>query len=238
VSPLTTYLIRHGRTDYSARYLVNGDPARPIQLDEEGVRACHAARSTLPVHSIRTWIASAFARAQQTAVILKNDPATCLSVNPLLNELGYGAFESAPFLDYAAWLQHNGPWIRPPEAGESQREGIRRMVLGLLAALEQPGPRIVVAHGLLLSVFGWHMARTRGAPMPLFFPEAPYLVPLVMSDDRLADRASSLLEELDAQVHPGQPAPGDSPIFGTETAPILATFDSLSAPLEEKPPHA
>jgi 2,3-bisphosphoglycerate-dependent phosphoglycerate mutase len=183
VSPLTTYLIRHGRTDYSARYMVNGDPTRPIQLDEEGVRACHAARSTLPVHSIRTWIASAFARTQQTAVILKDDPTTCLSINPLLNELGYGAFEGAPFLDYAAWLQHNGPW-------------------------------------------------------PLFFPEAPYLVPLVMSDDRLADRASSLLEELDAQVHPGQPAPGDSPIFGTETAPILATFDSLSTPLEEKPPHA
>jgi 2,3-bisphosphoglycerate-dependent phosphoglycerate mutase len=112
------------------------------------------------------------------------------------------------------------------------------MILGLLAALEQPGPRIVVAHGLLLSVLGWHMARTPGAPMPLFFPEAPYLVPLAMSDDQLADRASSPLEELDAQVHPDQPAPGDSPISGTETASILATFDSLSAPLEEKPPHA
>jgi probable phosphoglycerate mutase len=160
-------------------------------------------------------------------------PPTCLSINPPLNELGYGAFEGAPFLDYAARLQHNGPWIRLPEAGESHREGIRRMILGLVAALEQPGPRIVIAHGLLLSVLGWHMARTPSAAMPPFFLEALHLVPLAMLGDHLADRASSLLEELDAQVHPDQPAPADSLIFGAGTAPILATFDSLSTPLEE-----
>lgn len=145
-------------------------------------------------------------------------PPTCLSINPPLNELGYGAFEGAP---------------RPPEAGESHREGIRRMILRLVAALEQPGPRIVIAHGLLLPVLGWHMARTPSAAMPPFFLEALHLVPLAMLGDHLADRASSLLEELDAQVHPDQPAPADSLIFGAGTAPILATFDSLSTPLEE-----
>jgi probable phosphoglycerate mutase len=236
---MTTYLIRHGRTDYSSRYLVNGDPTLPLQLDEEGVRTCHTARSTQPVRSVRTWIASAFPRTQQTAAILRNDPTMPPSVNPLLNELDYGNFEGAPFLEYAVWLRQHGPWKRPFGSAESQREAIQRMLHGLRAALEQPGPRIVVAHGLLLSVLGWHLTRSPGAAMPLFFPEAPYLAPLAMADGQLSARTAVLLDEFDAQDrHNHQPAPGDAPIFGTEAPSILATVDSLPTPLEEKPPHA
>lgn len=237
---MTTYLIRHSRTDYSARYLVNGDPALPLLLDVAGVRACYAARPTLPIHSVRTWITSDFPRAQQTAALLREDPTTPLSVNPLLNELDYGDFECRPFLDYAAWLQRNGSRIRPPGAAESQRDGIQRMLLGLLSVLEQPCPRIVVAHGLLLSVLGWHLAETPGpgAAMPLFFPEAPYLAPLAMPSDQLTHHAKSLIEELGARDHHDHSPPGDSLISGSEAASILATFDSLSTPLKEKPPHA
>ncbi len=43
----------------------------------------------------------------------------------------------------------HGPWQRPPGATESQREAITRMLDGLLGALVHPGPRLVVAHGLL-----------------------------------------------------------------------------------------
>lgn len=137
-----------------------------------------------------------------------------------------------------------GPY--EPRAAPSGRDLPWAAVLDLLhveVRLKQPGA--IDAH-LLKNGFNQrilaraemcHMARTPGAAMPPFFPEALHLVPLAMLDDQLADRASSLLEELDAQVHPDQPAPGDSLIFGAGTAPILATFDSLSAPLEETP-HA
>lgn len=221
MSTLTTFLIRHGRTDYSARYLVTA--THSLHPTRQGRRMCLLRRPADGTSPLHTDVDRQSARSNPAD---RSDPQerppTCLSINPPLNELGYGAFEGAP---------------RPPEAGESHREGIRRMILRLVAALEQPGPRIVIAHGLLLPVLGWHMARTPGAAMPPFFPEALHLVPLAMLDDHLADRASSLLEELDAQVHPDQPAPGDSLIFGAGTAPILATFDSLSAPLEETP-HA
>lgn len=190
---MTTYLIRHGRTDYSSRYLVNGDPTLPIQLNEEGVQSCHAARPTIPASAVRTWIASTFPRTQQTAALLSGD-ATPLSVHPFLDELDYGAFEGRPFLEYAGWLQNHGPRARPPGAGESQHEGIRRMLQGLVATLDEPGPRVVVAHGLLLSVMGWHLTHALGAPMPLFFPEAAYLVPLTMTDAQLAARVAIILK--------------------------------------------
>ncbi|RMI45401.1 histidine phosphatase family protein [Streptomyces triticirhizae] len=230
---VTTHLLRHGRTEYSARYLVNGDPAVQLQLDEEGVRACHTARPTLPIESARTWIASAFPRAQQTAALLIGEEARLPVVIPLLNELDYGYFEGAPFLEYAAWLRHHGPWVKPPGAGESQREGIHRMLLGLMATLEKPGPRVVVAHGLLLSVLDWHLSRTPGSAMPLFFPEAPYLVPLAIDDGPMAKHAAALLEELDNQDRRHGWAPGHVPISGTDAASTLANVDSPQKPLEE-----
>lgn len=230
---MTTRLLRHGRTEYSARYLVNGDPAVPLRLDEEGVRACHAARSSLPVDSTQTWIASAFPRAQQTAALLLGDDARPPVVNPLLNELDYGDFEGAPFLEYAAWLQQNGPWAKPPGAGESQREGIHRMLLGLMATLEELGPRVVVAHGLLLSVLDWHLSRTRGSAMPLFFPEAPCLAPLTMDDDQMGRHAAALLAELDTQDRRPGWTPDHVPILRADAASTLANVDPPNKPLEE-----
>ncbi|MFJ5105445.1 histidine phosphatase family protein [Streptomyces sp. NPDC088554] len=67
---MKTHILRHGQTDYSTKYLVNGDPTAPVQLSEEGVRSCRRAWTVLPLHSLRTWVASGFPRAQQTALLL------------------------------------------------------------------------------------------------------------------------------------------------------------------------
>jgi 2,3-bisphosphoglycerate-dependent phosphoglycerate mutase len=234
---MTTHLLRHARTDYSARYLVNGNAGLPLFLDEEGVRTCEAARRNLPTTCVLTWITSAFPRAQQTAALLWNSPDALPIVDPMLNELDYGDFEGTPFLDYAVWLRRHGPWTRPPGAAESQREGITRMLHGLRAVLDHPGPRVVAAHGLLLSVLGWYLTRTPGAAMPLFFPEAPYLEPLTMTDERLTAHTTVLLEELAAQERQS-PVQSEAHLFGAEALSPLANVESLSTPLEEKSPHA
>lgn len=39
---MTTYVLRHGQTNYSKRYLVNGDPTKHIHLNEEGRTPCAA----------------------------------------------------------------------------------------------------------------------------------------------------------------------------------------------------
>ncbi|WP_329433277.1 phosphoglycerate mutase family protein [Streptomyces sp. NBC_01280] len=234
---MTTTLIRHARTPYSARYLVNGDPSLPIALDKDGVHACHEARTTLPP-ATRTWVVSAFLRTQQTARLLSADTSLQPAVLPQLNELDYGDFEGGPFLQYADWLRWNGPHTRPPKSAESQHEGIRRMLLGVRAALKFPGPRTVVAHGLLLSVLGWDLTRTAEAPIPLFFPEAPCLAPLTYSDSYLDERAQALLATLAYAAHDSVPASPGTNKTRAETPPGLATVGGLSVSSEEQSPHA
>ena len=186
------YVMRHGRTAYSASYLLNGDPHIPVPLDDEGVAQCKAARDTLPVAEIAVGVCSAFVRTRQTAEVLTADHRIPIVTDARLGEVDYGQFEGRPFTEYAEWLRRHGGWTHPPGAKEAQRDGIRRMIQGLRAALDYPRPLLVVAHGLLVSVLH------HGAPLRnvLLFPQAPYLAPLTFTPDDLA-RA---LEELERDL--------------------------------------
>ncbi|MGW2698543.1 histidine phosphatase family protein [Streptomyces sp. NPDC001340] len=247
---MTTYLLRHARTSYSARYLVNGDSRLALPLDQEGIRSCHAARRALPAETHRCpWAVSSFPRTQQTAALLSGDPDLRPTALPQLDELDYGIFEGGPFLDYAAWLRRNGAETRPPSASESQHEGIRRMLFGVRATLAFLGPRVIVAHGLLLSVLAWDLTRPTGTSMPLLFSEAPYLASLRYTDEHLDERTAALLSELAEPVleqhsalhvrdAAALPAPGSTGKSDTATDLDLANVGALSIPSEEQSPHA
>ncbi|MEJ8643619.1 histidine phosphatase family protein [Streptomyces sp. MS1.HAVA.3] len=238
---MTTYIVRHGQTNYSKRYLVNGDPTKHIHLNEEGRQSLSRAWTILPLHSVSTWLTSEFPRAKQTTSLLMGVPAATLIVDGQLNELDYGEFEGSPFLEYAVWLDAHGAGQRPPGAAESQREGIRRMLSGVLAALEHPGPRVLVGHGLLVSVLLWHRHRSPDDPMPLFFPEAPYVEPVAIPDDELPILITALLDDLDTSVHHESATDGDSTILRISEGSTVATVDAVSPShsLDKKDlPHA
>ena len=236
---MTTYILRHGQTAYSERYLVNGDLTQSIPLSEEGQRAANRARSAVDATVVRTWVASEFPRTQQTASLLKNYPSANPVIDARLNELDYGGYEGGPFLDYAAWLERHGAGQRPPGARESQQEGIWRMLVGVLAALQRPGPRVVVCHGLLVSVLLWHRDRSPRAPMPLFFPEAPCAEPLAVPDDVLFDWIRVLLTELEVAQGPDQPGLGEAQAIPIGDGSAIATVTSVSRPPDQKDlPHA
>lgn len=186
------HIVRHGRTAYSATYRLNGDPRVPVPLDHEGVAQCRVARDALLVAHVAICVASPFLRTRQTADLLTMGHHIPIVTDARLGELDYGRFEGRPFTEYADWLPRHGPWARPPGAGEAQREGIRRMIGGLRAALDHPRPLLVVTHGLLASVLR-HGATLGDA---LFFPEAPYLTPLSYTPNDLA----RLLDDLDAEL--------------------------------------
>lgn len=190
---MVTYLMRHGRTPYSANYRVNGDPTITVDLDEEGVRQCHAARTLVPISGISTCLTSEFARTIESAkLVLAEQPAQMGTVAGL-GEIDYGTFEGRPFRDYAAWLCEHGPCARPPGSTESQREAIARMLEALRTTLDCPGPRLVVTHGLLVSVVLWaHAGNAQGPCDLLFFPEAPCATPLSFADSEL----TSLIEDV------------------------------------------
>ncbi|MEU9111193.1 histidine phosphatase family protein [Streptomyces sp. NPDC048483] len=236
---MTTYLLRHGQTNYSRRYLVNGDPSQPIHLTEEGRRSLRNVWSEVPLRSVRTWLTSEFPRAQQTASLLMGVPAPDLVIDTRLNELDYGDFEGGPFLEYAAWLDAHGPTQGPPGGTESQRDGIHRMLIGVLAALEHPGPRVLVGHGLLLSVLLWYRDRAEGEVMPLFFPEAPYVEPIAIPDDELPKWVTALLNHLETGVRRDRAFDSDAGKFRIEGGSAVATVDSVSHSPDQKDfPHA
>lgn len=233
------YILRHGQTDYSKRYLVNGDPSRAIRLNDEGVRSCRLPWSALPLHNVRTWLTSGFPRAQQTASLLMGVPAPELVVDARLNELDYGKFEGGPFLEYGSWLDRHGSSQRPSGARESQREGIRRMLSGAHAALAHPGPRVLVCHGLLVSVLLWHRDRSPDEAMPLFFPEASYVEPLAVDDEVLHGWIVALLTDFDCE-EPQDPGGLDRATkLRIGPRPAVATFEAVAHSSEkEGPPHA
>ncbi|WP_432096328.1 histidine phosphatase family protein [Streptomyces sp. bgisy100] len=227
---MTTHILRHGETHYSRQYLVNGDPTRPILLSQDGGLSCGLVWHTLPLWQVSTWLCSEFPRARQTASRLMGIPEPRPVVDPRLNELDYGDFEGGPFLKYASWLQQHGGRRRPPGARESQREGIKRMLEGLQAAVEHPSPRMIVCHGLLVSVLHWHRERSAGDPMPLFFPEAPYVQPISFEDEDLLSRVSSLLAHIAAEPESDSGSRGDAEKSRAVSELDVATFDRVNHP--------
>ncbi|MEV7471407.1 histidine phosphatase family protein [Streptomyces kronopolitis] len=227
---MTTHILRHGETHYSRQYLVNGDPTRPIQLSRDGVLSCGLVWHMLPLRQVSTWLSSEFPRARQTASRLMGVPEPGPVVDPQLNELDYGDFEGGPFLKYASWLEQHGGQHRPPGARESQREGIMRMLTALQAAVEHPSPRVAVCHGLLVSVLHWYRERAAGEPMPLFFPEAPYVQPISFEDEDLLRCVKSLLSEIAAEPDSLSELRSDAEKTRAEPEQDVATFDRVNHP--------
>ncbi|WP_405587711.1 histidine phosphatase family protein [Streptomyces sp. NBC_01190] len=180
-----TYLVRHAQTSYSSRYLVNGSLDVDVRLDPQGAAACRdfTAPWAAGVRSCRT---SGFRRTQQTAELLLAGRPVPRTADHRLDEVDYGRFEGGPWTDYGAWLVACGLDAVPPGGQESWRDCVRRMLEGLLACLDLPGPRLVVGHGLLGSVARWLQLPEQHLDAPVF-PEAPYLEPLVLSDEALRE---------------------------------------------------
>ncbi|WP_442785472.1 histidine phosphatase family protein [Actinacidiphila sp. DG2A-62] len=141
---MTTILLRHASTSYSARYLVNGDPGVRLPLDAEGVAACHVLRASGSLRHPHTWVTSAFLRAQQTTILLAGPAQLEPRIDARLNELDYGDFEGGPFLDYADWLGLARS-VHPPARGRRvparSRHPHAHRRQGRLAASRPPGRR-------------------------------------------------------------------------------------------------
>lgn len=188
---MTTYVLRHAPTTYSERFLVNGDPGVDVSLTPGGPTACEAARREVPIDEIATCVSSRFLRCRRTAELIIHRRVN-VHIEPRLNELDYGVFEGRPFMDYALWLAEHGPRQLPPKARESQAQGILRMVSGLGRVLAMPAPRLVVAHGLLLSTIAWAQAQPDQELTDVFLPPAAPLAPVVLDDEELQQLAARL----------------------------------------------
>ncbi|MEV6602807.1 histidine phosphatase family protein [Kutzneria sp. NPDC051319] len=182
---MTTFVIRHGRTALSATYQVNGDPAAAVPLDEVGVRQCAVHRGALWLQGIAVTVTSRFPRTKQTAGLLLGGAEPNV-VDPRLDEIDYGHFEGGPWLRYGAWLREHGLAAVPPGGSESWYQATERLLVGLAICLDLPGPRLVVGHGLLVSLL-LALRCNDGPPDGAALPEAPYVSPLRLTDVELRE---------------------------------------------------
>jgi 2,3-bisphosphoglycerate-dependent phosphoglycerate mutase len=178
---MITYLLRRGQTSLSATHRVNGNSRLPVSLDRAGREQCRRTRAAIPVAETQSCVSSEFPRAVETAKLILQDAGARITADRRLSELDYGIFKGWLFGEYTDWLRQDGPYGRPPGGSESQRQSFGRVLDGLQSALAHSGPRIIVTHGLALSVKSWRQrhALAEGA---IFFPEAPCATPMVLVD--------------------------------------------------------
>lgn len=162
------YFLRHGQTDWNANRLCQGQTEVP--LNTTGVEQAHAAKARLQGIPIATLCCSPMGRARHTAEII-NEALHCpVFFIDDLQEMFFGDLQGKPLgtLTYADLLRTAGQL-----GGEAFEDFTARALRGIDAALDHPGPVLIVAHGGILHAF---QAFMRVEPAVGLINAAPMLI--------------------------------------------------------------
>jgi len=145
-------LARHGESDYSARGLLNGDPALPCPLTPAGREQARRLGECLRAEPVDLAVTSAFERTKETADIALAGRSVPRLVVPELNDHAAGAFEGRRLADYLVWAHRSPPDACIPGAAESRVDAVRRFARGYRLLLDRPEATIVaILHSLPIS---------------------------------------------------------------------------------------
>lgn len=146
------YFLRHGQTGRNAQRIFQ---AVDEPLSELGLQQAARAAQRLAGEPIRTIVCSDARRAHDTAhavaAVLRIDPTP----HEDLRERNFGALIGTSSVDI--------DWACEPEGGETLAQFVARKRRAFEAALAQPAPVLVVAHGGSL----YALAALLGVPMDL-----------------------------------------------------------------------
>jgi broad specificity phosphatase PhoE len=143
---------RHGESDYSARGVLNGDPARRCPLTAAGREQARRLGRLLHASRIDLCATSAFERTKETAEIALAGRSIPRLVVPELNDHPAGAFEGKTLADYVAWAHASPSGEAIPGASESRVDVARRFARGYRLLLDRPEATIVaILHSLPIS---------------------------------------------------------------------------------------
>lgn len=148
-------VMRHGRTDYNARHLLQGQTE--TVLNEEGIREAEAARRELErngIHLDRV-ISSPLGRAVHTASLISGIPVDQIPTDDRLKEIGFGSMEGVPASELGGEMQRffkDPVHYVPPDGAESYESLIDRMKSFLDSYQHDPSGDtvLVLSHGAAL----------------------------------------------------------------------------------------
>jgi 2,3-bisphosphoglycerate-dependent phosphoglycerate mutase len=185
-------LARHGESEYSARGLLNGDPAVAVGLTERGEEEARALGRELADEPLELAVHSGFPRTRATLELALAGRDVPVLEEPRLADPGAGGFEGLTLAEYRAWAWHAGSREEAPGGGESRLALVQRYVDGYRGLLARPERTILaVIHALPIAYL--LLARDGEPPRPRVDLRVEYARPLPFTRAEL-ERSLAVLD--------------------------------------------
>ncbi|HWN22221.1 MAG TPA: histidine phosphatase family protein [Gaiellaceae bacterium] len=136
-------LVRHGQSTLNLTHQVNGDPAVPVPLTEQGRAEAAALGLQVAGTALDLCVLTRFGRTRETAELALAGRSVPLEVEPLLDDIYVGELEGRSVDDYRAWKQEHTRADAFP-GGESLDQAARRYARAFERLLERSERRILV----------------------------------------------------------------------------------------------
>ena len=141
---------RHAQSTLNVERRVNGDPAVPVALTDEG--RAEARQLGIQVANIPfdACIHTRFERTRETAAIALEGRDVSMAAEPLLDDIDVGDLDGEPIEEYRAW-KHGHARSVPFPGGESLDDAAARYARGWEAVRDSAGSIVfVVCHEIPL----------------------------------------------------------------------------------------
>jgi 2,3-bisphosphoglycerate-dependent phosphoglycerate mutase len=190
-------LARHGESTYSARGLVNGDPAAAVGLTARGEEEARALGRALADEPLELCVVTALPRTRATAEAALGSRAVPIEEVSGLGDPRAGSFEGLGLEAYRAWAWSSGSRAEAPGGGESRLDVIGRYVLAYRRLLERSeGTILAVVHALPIAYV--LLALDGAPPAPRVDLRIEHAQPFPVTDEGLR-RALDVLEAWHAE---------------------------------------
>ncbi len=136
-------LVRHGQSELNVSRRINGDPAVPVNVTEQGRHEAGALAAQLAGIELELCVHTRFGRTRQTAEIALAGRDVAFEVERRLDDIDIGELEGRTIEDYRAW-KHGHTRADAFPGGESLDAAALRYADAFEALLERDEQRVLV----------------------------------------------------------------------------------------------
>jgi probable phosphoglycerate mutase len=186
-------LARHAHSQLNVEGRINGDPAVPVRLTEEGEAEARTLGLELANVPLDACLHTRFGRTRETAVLALAGREVPTEVEPLFDDIDVGELEGQTVEEYRAWKEQHTR-ADPFPGGESLDDAARRYARGCRKLLARgPSSVLVVCHEIPIR----YALNAAGGSVELDGPAhaIPNATPFLFDEQSLA-RAAERIEIL------------------------------------------